>query len=169
MNIHFSASVASSSETRTPRLFSIESFTKFAALSVVGVQPFGVIRLVAGPPIDHFSICPASFLTSSAIIGCGFFLPVGIREDAEQPEGDHERRRNGEERVVRERRGDVRDVVVDALARRAFHDRDVVSLREVPRRGVVQAWLVALGLRLRRLVGKRALLIVLGAPTVAQL
>src|SRR6266853_5992533 len=41
-------------------------------LTVVLVQPFASIRLMAGPPIDHFSVPPSLVRTSRVTIGCGF-------------------------------------------------------------------------------------------------
>jgi hypothetical protein len=46
-------------------------------------------------------------------------------------------------------------VVVHALTRRSLQDRRVVTSGQIPRRRILQARLLALGLRLGRLVGKR--------------
>src|SRR5205809_6403689 len=41
-------------------------------LTVVLVHPFASIRLIAGPPTNHFSILPSSVRTSRVIVGGGF-------------------------------------------------------------------------------------------------
>ena len=79
--------------------------------------------------------------------------PGGLGEDSD---GDEEHRRDGEEGVVGERRGDVGDVVVQRLAPAADHDRAPVAEGEVAQARVVDARLRPLGLRRGRARGEIA-------------
>ncbi len=77
---------------------------------------------------------------------------VLVGDEAEDPDGHEHQRGDRQEGVVRERRREVGDVVLDGPLAGADEDRQVVVLREVGRRRVGQTGLVVLGLRLQHLL-----------------
>ena len=79
-------------------------------------------------------------------------------QEAEEAGRDQQRGRNREERVVRERGGEVRDVVLVRALERPLQDCEVVASRELGPPRIFEPALVVLGLWLGRFVRQRALL-----------